>query len=100
MPFRKKNKNLGSPNLFSFKRAKFNPTPYVSCVIQYKKSGMTISAVLMMPFSIKMLKKKEKNTLKICAHMGIDPGPLASQPNMLTTRPLGQVLRRSKLPYK
>ena len=46
---------------------------------------MTISVVLMMPFyyymkqfGIKMLKKKEKNTLNKCAHPGVDPGPLTS----------------------
>ena len=49
----------------------------------------------MKQFSIKMLKKKEK-TLKICVAQGIDPGPLASWPDTLTTRPRGQVVRRSK----
>ena len=45
---------------------------------------MPISFVLMMPFyfymkqfSIKMLKKERKDTLKVGAHPGIDPGPLA-----------------------
>ena len=31
----------------------------------------------MKQFSIKMLKKIEKSTLKVGAHLGIDPGPLA-----------------------
>ena len=39
--------------------------------------------------------QNEKKTLKICAHLGIDPGPMVS----LTTRPLGQVARGSKQPY-
>ena len=43
-----------------------------------------------------MLKKESKNTLKICAHPGIDPGPLALYSDTLTTRPRGQVVRRSK----
>ena len=43
-----------------------------------------------------MFKKKEKNTLKVGAHPGIDPGPLALQPDMLTTRPRGQVVRGFK----
>ena len=42
-----------------------------------------------------MLKKKKKNT-ENGAHPGIDPGPLASYPDTLTTRPRGQVVRRSK----
>ena len=56
----------------------------MSRVIQYKKFGddhfvRFDDAILLVyeVISIKMLKKKEKNTLKICAHPGIDPGPLA-----------------------
>ena len=51
----------------------------------------------MMQFSINMLKKKEKKTLEIGAHPGIDPGPLALKPTTrLTTRPRGQVVRGCK----
>ena len=50
----------------------------------------------MKQFSFKMLKKKEKSTLKVGARPGIDPGPLALQPDTLTTRPRGQVVRGFK----
>ena len=43
-----------------------------------------------------MLKTKEKNTLKVGAYPGIDPGPLALQSDTLTSRPRGQVVRGFK----
>ena len=44
-----------------------------------------------------MLKKKEKTHWKyVRIRESIDPGPLALKPDTLTTRPRGQVVRRSK----
>ena len=75
----------------------------MSCIIQYKKSrnyhfGRFYDAILLVYEAIKHLnvKKKKKNTLKICENTGIDPGPLASWPNTLATRPRGKVVRHSK----
>ena len=43
-----------------------------------------------------MLKKKEKKHTENMCTPGIDPGPLDLYPDTLTTRPRGQVERRSK----
>ena len=66
----------GGPNL--------TPPLYVSCVLQYKKFrnahfGHFDDAILLVYEAIKHLnvKKERKNTLKVGAHPGIDPGPLA-----------------------
>ena len=50
----------------------------------------------MKQFSIKVLKKKERKTLKVGALPGIDLGPLALKPDTLTTRLRGQVVRGFK----